>query len=98
MSHDMCITQMHTNLASISDETGVGGAYCHVNHPMLAKFLDGCGHESLPHLQLSLAKDASHLTNERLTLVQAQLVVLVAMERDIRAAPISGLLTDLPQA
>lgn len=91
---------MCTNLASISNETGVGGAYCHVNHPVLAQLLDGSGHKSLLHLELSFAEDTSHLTNESLTLVQTQLVILVAIRESeqIVRAPLTPLLPYLPQA
>ena len=64
----------------------MGGAYRHVNHTMLAQLLDGCGHKCLPNLQLSLIQDASHLTNESLSLVQAQLVVLVAADKIVSCA------------
>lgn len=56
----------------------MGGAYCHVDHTMLAQFFDGCGYQCLLHLEVCFAQNTSHLTNESLALVKTQLVILVA--------------------
>lgn len=65
-------------LASLHNKTRVGGAYRHVDDTMLAQFFDGRGHQCLLHLEVCLVQDASHLTNESLSLIQPQLVILVA--------------------
>lgn len=72
----------------------MGGAYRHVNHPVFSHFLNGCGHQRLLHLEVGLVQYPPHLTNESLSLIQSQLVVLVATSagRNVIPAPPSLLL------
>ncbi len=65
--------------AGLYDKTGVGGAYCHVNHSVFSKFFDRSWFQGTCYMLYSFVPDTSHLTDERLTLVETKLVVLVAI-------------------
>ena len=61
----------------------MGGAKGHVDDTMFAEFFDGCGHQRLCNLELGLAQDASHLTNECLSSIQSEFVVKVTAQVEI---------------